>query len=970
MKQIQFCYENREVFNRRLTDIRELFRDDSVHYEFLFQIIWARTEGVIEDVFACIEEVFPDANYYGNESSGIIVDGEIAFGIYVTCYVFEGNTRTELAWVQEDTTIPNLESLWNYCNGREGLRAVELIPSTSYAEAIKLDSNITSLKEDVFVFGGSGVNSTHPSWEADVAAKGYGKSTCGMAVVLYFGEQLSFVTRDILGWKGLGRLMKVTSSSGKCIYEIDNKPAFSIYEKYLNMTMDDSDMLVFPLMIEEDGRKFLRTPQRIFPDKSMSMVVNIPEGAGVRISYGDKNMILNRIHQRAQEIAEFRPEIIKAYSCLGRRMFWGDEEISKETRILKEIAPVGGFYTGGEILRFGNKIRILNQTLSIVGMREHAIDESKPTVILKAKAPDKSLVSRLAYFTETVTAEEEKEHRQHEVDAQTIIEQKNQELSYIRELVRRLEQIKGLASQYSLLYFVNLETLETENYYLDNIDGNEMVKMIDDTSANYFEAYQKGVLEFAHPDYVEEMMQYADPSYVMGLLSIKPRHEFRFRRKARNGYQWFECSLIRLDKDEYPRSIAIGYANIDDRVQRETEQNRVLTGALEAAEAANRAKTEFLFNMSHDIRTPMNAILGYADIALRHSDEAERVRDSLKKIRSSGGHLLNLINDILEMSRIESGKLEIAENPIDIREVIKGVNQMSQTLAIAKEIEFTTIVGEIRNPYVMADELHGNELIINLISNAIKYTPEGGKVEWRAEQISDEKDGRVTFRFAVRDNGIGMSEDFQRHLFESFSRENTATVSKQEGSGLGLSIVKRIIDMMGGTIQVESAQGQGSSFTLEIPLKVMDAELQKQFIAERERNMVTQTDKALVGRRVLLVEDNEMNREIVTEILQDSGITTEIAEDGAVALRMVTEKGMDYYDFILMDIQMPVMDGYEATRRIRLLPDGDRVPIIALSANAFKEDIDKSLDAGMNAHVAKPIDVPQLLETMHTCMKL
>lgn len=968
MKQFQFPYHNQEDFLKELQHIKQQYAGGDASHTLLFYITWTDEEPANDEIFRSIEELFPNADYYGNESSGIIVEGEIVFGICVTCFVFEEDCRTELAWVQEGGTIPNMESLWNYCRNKPGLRAVELIPSTLYAETIKLDGNIITLPEDVFVFGGSAVNQKHPMWEASVLAKGYGMASNAVAVVLYFGESLVFASKDILGWKGLGRWMEVTSSSGKCIYEIDHKPAYSIYEKYLDMSTEDTDMLVFPLMIEEDGRKFLRTPQRIFPDKSMSMVVNIPEGVNVRISYGDKNMILSSIHSMAQEFVEFRPEIIRAYSCLGRRMFWGNEEISKETRIFEEIAPVSGFYTGGEILRFGNKIRILNQTLSIVAIREHEIDDSMPKVTLKAKAPDKSLVSRLAHFTQTVTAEEEEEHRQHEIDAKTIIEQKNQELSYIRELVRRLEQIKGLASQYALLYFVNLETLETENYYLDNLDGSEKLKEIETTSANFFESYVKAVRQCAHPDYLEEMLRYADPTYIMGLLSIKKRHEFRFQWGSGPTYRWFECSMIRLDKGTYPKSIAIGIANIDDRVLRETEQHRVLTDALEAAQSANRAKTEFLFNMSHDIRTPMNAILGYADIALRHSDEEERVRDSLKKIRSSGGHLLSLINDILEMSRIESGKLEIAENPVDIRDIIKGVSQMSHTLAISKDIDFSTVIGEIRNPYVMADELHGNELVLNLISNAIKYTPEGGKVEWSAKQISDVVDGKVSFRFAVKDNGIGMSEEFQRHLFESFSRENTATVSRQEGSGLGLSIVKRIVDMVGGKIYVESVQGKGSTFTLDIPFKVMDDASLKRFLEEKERSTVTRVDTDLEGRRVLLVEDNEMNREIVTEILQDGGLITEIAEDGAVALRMVAENGADYYDFILMDIQMPVMDGYEATRRIRSLPNGNRVAIIALSANAFKEDIDKSLEAGMNAHVAKPINVDELFDTLHSCI--
>ena len=410
------------------------------------------------------------------------------------------------------------------------------------------------------------------------------------------------------------------------------------------------------------------------------------------------------------------------------------------------------------------------------------------------------------------------------------------------------------------------------------------------------------------------------------------------------------------------------YVNKQKELEKEMALEKQLEEALSSAEAANRSKSEFLFNMSHDIRTPMNAILGFTDIALRHKNEPERVQDSLKKIKTSGGHLLSLINDILEMSRIEAGKLELVETPLDTRSAIETVGQMSHALAIPKSIDFKTVVTAIRNPYVYADELHINEVLINLISNAIKYTDEGGKVEFRVEQAGDVEDGKVWYRFDVQDTGIGMSEDFQKHLFEAFSREESASVAKREGAGLGLSIVKRIVDMAGGSIKVNSKTGEGSTFTVELPFRVMDAAAIEEYISVRHRSESTCEDKSLANRRLLLVEDNEMNREIAPEILEDAGLVIETAEDGAIAVDMVKAKGIRYYDFILMDIQMPVMNGYQATAAIRSLPGGEMVPIIALSANAFKEDVDKSLDAGMNAHVAKPIDVENLLETMHMLM--
>ena len=403
--------------------------------------------------------------------------------------------------------------------------------------------------------------------------------------------------------------------------------------------------------------------------------------------------------------------------------------------------------------------------------------------------------------------------------------------------------------------------------------------------------------------------------------------------------------------------VAVGLMLLFARGHRERE-------ALRLAEAGSRAKTEFLFNMSHDIRTPMNAILGYTNIALRHADDEAQTLASLHKIQTAGGHLLNLINDILEMSRIEAGRVELTLAPVDICASGRGVVQMNEALATTKSIAFTAELEDLPNPYVYADELHMNEVIINLISNAIKYTPEGGRVRYTARQLTAPENGTALYQFEIEDNGIGMSEEFQTHLFEAFSREESAGVSKIEGAGLGLSIVKRIVDLAGGTIRVKSAPGKGSLFTVELPFKVLtEEEIAALRAAERERKTIV-APESFAGKRVLLVEDNEMNREIATDILSDAGFVVEEAEDGELAVEAVAEKGVEYFDYVLMDIQMPVMNGYEATRAIRALQDGDRVPIIALSANAFEEDRQASLAAGMNAHVAKPIDVKQLLDTL------
>ena len=495
-----------------------------------------------------------------------------------------------------------------------------------------------------------------------------------------------------------------------------------------------------------------------------------------------------------------------------------------------------------------------------------------------------------------------------------------------------------------------------------------MAELIDEETANevYYGRKLDLLMRFIHPDDRDRFYAETRREKIIQTSNENRTQTVLFRIMKKSGdYLYHQLCFVPLkDDDGKLTAIVAGMKNVDDEIRKEMKDRQDLENARYAAEAANRSKTSFLFNMSHDIRTPMNAILGYTDVAIKHRDDQSRVDDSLSKIKLAGGHLLNLINDILEMSRIESDRLEISEDPSNIRKLIEGVNQMSCSLAIPKSIDFRTEIGNIDNPYVYADELHANEILINLTSNAIKYTHMGGKVWFKASQIAPVTDGKTVFRFEVKDNGIGMSEEFQEHLFEAFSRERTSTVSKQQGAGLGLSIVKRIVDLAGGTISVTSKKDEGSTFTVELPLRVMDEEAIRKFEEENNPVDIYEKEYSLEGKKVLLVEDNEMNREIAGEILGDAGLIVETAEDGEFALKAIEENGTNFYDFVLMDIQMPVMDGYEATKAIRALPGGDKVTIIALSANAFEEDIQKSLSMGMNAHVAKPINVNALFETM------
>ncbi|GEM_PF-6246268 len=399
------------------------------------------------------------------------------------------------------------------------------------------------------------------------------------------------------------------------------------------------------------------------------------------------------------------------------------------------------------------------------------------------------------------------------------------------------------------------------------------------------------------------------------------------------------------------------------KARNEREQKMRLEEIATMAKAANMAKTNFLNSMSHDIRTPMNAIIGYTAMAKRYSDNS-KVEDYLGKIDVSGRQLLSLVNQVLEMSRIESGKIVLSEEPADLVEKANAVRTIIAADCNMKNISFTIDTSGIVHKDVIQDVSRVNQIISNILGNAVKYTPEGGSISCTAVEKPWDKEGYGLYEIMVKDTGIGMSDEFLKHIFEEFSREKTSTISRIQGTGLGMSIVKKLVDLMGGDIDIQSTPGQGTVVTVSIPMKWDDV--------SRRRETEAQNLEAVDfrGKRLLLVEDNEMNREIASDILMESGFVVETAEDGLIAVEKVSnsvDSGKPgYYDVILMDIQMPRMNGFEATQAIRaiLVAQDVHVPIIALSANAFEEDRQKSLEAGMDDHVAKPIDVQKLKETL------
>ena len=528
------------------------------------------------------------------------------------------------------------------------------------------------------------------------------------------------------------------------------------------------------------------------------------------------------------------------------------------------------------------------------------------------------------------------------------------------------------------------------------------------------------------------------------------------------------------------------------------EQNRKLEIALRHEGAANRAKREFLFNMSHDIRTPMNAIIGFTSLAATHIDNREQVLDYLKKISTSSQHLLSLINDVLDMSRIESGKVKIEEKAVHLPDLVHDVRSIIQPNVAAKRLSLFIDTMDIEDEDIITDPLRLNQILLNILSNAIKFTPTGGMISIRIAQKNGAPKGCVCYEFRIKDNGIGMSEEFQKHIFEEFSREESSTVSGIQGTGLGMSITKNIVDLMGGTIALTSEPGKGSEFIVTLcftrsgqkaePKQLPQLEGLRALVADddtdtclnvstmlskigmrpewtisgkeaviRTRYAMEQGDEFSVyiidwlipdmngievvrqirkvigkscpiiiltaydwadiedearaagvtafcekplflselrrvlaepfraeaassapptaadlkGKKLLLVEDNELNREIALEILKEAGFVVDTAEDGAVAVQKIKQAAPGQYDLILMDIQMPNLDGYEATRQIRALPDAEKanIPIFAMTANAFEEDRQNALEAGMNGHIAKPLDVPHLLRVLADALK-
>lgn len=421
------------------------------------------------------------------------------------------------------------------------------------------------------------------------------------------------------------------------------------------------------------------------------------------------------------------------------------------------------------------------------------------------------------------------------------------------------------------------------------------------------------------------------------------------------------CILSGEDEDH----VQIGINDVDKRIRRQKAQEKVLEQALNAADSANKAKTNFFFNMSHDIRTPMNAIIGFADLLSKYEEDGERRKDYIRKIQESSRYLLELINNVLEMARIESGKMTLDESFSNVEELYNSFETIFLEQIRKKKIHFMKKT-DVHCRNIVCDSTKVKQVFVNLISNAIKYTPEGGSVTMRLTELPSEREGYAVLKTVIEDTGIGMSADFLPHIFEDFSREKNSTQSRVIGTGLGMHIVKKMVDLMGGSIEIESEPGKGTKITVILSHKITDDANGKKY---HESGNVFEK-KEFEGKRILLAEDNELNAEIAVEILTDAGFEVAHAEDGVICIDMLQKAEPGYYDLILMDIQMPNMDGYKAASEIRKLStDRRNIPIIAMTANAFEEDRQNALAVGMNGHISKPIEIPKLLAVLAGVLK-
>lgn len=564
------------------------------------------------------------------------------------------------------------------------------------------------------------------------------------------------------------------------------------------------------------------------------------------------------------------------------------------------------------------------------------------------------------------------------VTPHTMSQDQGQEQQKIRQMYARTQQMNVEISQlataarvaYQMLIAVNL----TQNTYHMMEYGRFPVKKPKDRGC--FDDLMEFEYSTVHPDYQEEFIgKFSRRALVEAFTGEERILTMEVPHLGEDGiYHWNFTQVVKVESPYTDDLIEITLSrNIDEErrrqeesLEKERQSKLLLEDALKKAEKANRAKSDFLSRMSHDIRTPMNAIIGMTELAQLHMGDQERQRDYLKKIGDSGVHLLGLINEILDVSKIESGVMELSENEFDLLELAKEAAEMVRISVESRKQELAVKLDKELHSQVLGDSLHLKQVLVNVLENASKYTGEGGRILFELRELKKEEPYVGTYRIVIEDTGVGMRQEYLKHIFEPFSRADDSRISKVTGTGLGMTIVKNLITMMNGDIQVESEYGKGSRFTITLCLTKCEAQA-----ATRRTSEAVTTEESYSDLRVLLVEDNELNRQIASEMLELLGARVEMAEDGYQAAEAVRTHPPFFYDMVFMDVQMPVMNGYDATREIRNsgMERISELPIIAMTADAFAEDVKRARLAGMNGHLAKPISLSQLRSALSGCKR-
>ena len=632
----------------------------------------------------------------------------------------------------------------------------------------------------------------------------------------------------------------------------------------------------------------------------------------------------------------------------------------------------------------GSRILGINQAaLNILGYESEAelmdqgFDMIAPTVVEEDQAMLRERIATLTHIGDSVSTEYRVRRSTGEilhVMGNIKLTEKDGERYFQRFLLditeQKLEEERKERHQRDLLKALSEDYLVVCAYDLDT-DVSEPVRVSTDPVLGLANVFGEGLtLEESGGRYISERVHESDrakmadvlsPARILEHLETDDRLDALYRTGQGDEAQFCQVTIVRAGSWDDGHRIVMGLRNVDRQIREELQQKELLEEALVRANKASEAKSAFLTNMSHDIRTPMNAIVGFTTLATNHIDQKDRVEEYLAKIQASSHHLLSLINDILDMSRIESGKASLDEQRSSIHEIMENLHTILQPEADERGITLKVDAGPEAEVPIICDKLKINQIFLNLLGNSLKFTAPEGVVSATVAEAPGAPAGCRRYRMVVEDTGIGMSPEFLKHIFDPFERERTSTISGIQGTGLGMAITKSLVDMMGGTIEVTSTEGVGSRFTVMLTLREADASGD---LAPTAPTRVVPSD-ALKGCHVLLVDDNLLNREIALTLLEDAGFEVECAVDGQMAVDMMAEPDADRFELVLMDIQMPVMNGYEAARAIRALKGpAATVPILAITADAFDTDRQKALDAGMDGHLPKPIEVDKLFAAL------